>query len=104
MFFNNNNFQSKPFEKSKEIFEGPSYVVEYKIDEINKKGTKLWSNENDGEGKVYRIAMARVSKLKESGNILTSYGALLNTEYFDKWLGGTEFNTPNVPWSENIPK
>tara|TARA_B100001059_G_scaffold67702_1_gene64514 strand:- start:231 stop:356 length:126 start_codon:yes stop_codon:yes gene_type:complete len=41
LFFNNNNFQSKPFEKSKEIFEGPSYVVEYKIDEINKKGTKL---------------------------------------------------------------
>lgn len=84
MFVNNNNYQSRPFQTVKEILESPSYVVEYKIDEINKKATKLWSTENDGEEKVYSIAMGRVSELKESGNILACYGALLNTEYFDK--------------------
>ena len=84
LFFNNNNFQSRPFEKTKEIVESPSYVVEYKIDEINKKATKLWSTENDGEEKVYSIAMGRVSELKNSGNILACYGALLSPEYFDE--------------------
>ena len=59
LFFNNNNFQSRPLKKTKEIVESPSYVVEYKIDEINKKATKLWSTENDGEEKVYSIAMGR---------------------------------------------
>ena len=59
-------------------------MVEYKIDEINKKATKLWSTENDGEEKVYSIAMGRVSELKNSGNILACYGALLSPEYFDE--------------------
>jgi hypothetical protein len=39
-----------------------------------KKAKKLWSTENDGEEKVYSIAMGRVSELKESGNILACYG------------------------------
>ena len=84
LFFNNNNYQSRPFEKTKEIRESPSYVVEYKIDEENKKATKLWSTENDGQEKVYSIAMGRVSELKKTGNILACYGALLNPEYFDE--------------------
>lgn len=41
LFFNNNNFQSRPFEKTTEIDESPSYVVEYEIDEVNKKAKKL---------------------------------------------------------------
>ena len=84
LFFNNNNYQSRPFEKTKEIRESPSYVVEYEIDEENKKATKLWSTENDGQEKVYSIAMGRVSELKKTGNILACYGALLNPEYFDE--------------------
>ena len=48
LLFFNNNYQSRPFEKTIEIRESPSYVVEYKIDEEN-KATKIWSTENDGE-------------------------------------------------------
>ena len=84
LFFNNNNYQSRPFEKTKEIVDSPSYLVEYKIDEVNKKAAKLWSTENDGEEKVYSIAMGRVSELKSSGNILACYGALLSPEYFNE--------------------
>ena len=93
LFFNNNNFQSRPFENTKEIVDSPSYVVEYKIDEVNKKATKLWSTENDGEENVYSIAMGRVSELKSSGNILACYGALLSPEYFDEmtWWNRIKF-------------
>ena len=84
LFFNNNNYQSRPFEKTIEIRESPSYVVEYKIDEENKKATKIWSTENDGEEKVYSVAMGRVSELKKNGNILACYGALLDSKYFDE--------------------
>ena len=84
LFFNNNNYQSRPFEKPIEIRESPSYVVEYKIDEENKKATKIWSTENDGEEKVYSVAMGRVSELKKNGNILACYGALLDSKYFDE--------------------
>lgn len=93
LFFNNNNFQSRPFEKTKPISESPSYVVEYKINEIEKTAQKIWSTENDIEKKVYSIAMGRVSELDESGNILVCYGALLDTKYFDQmtWWNRSKF-------------
>jgi arylsulfate sulfotransferase len=84
LFFNNNNYQARPFDQPKDIIESPSYVVEYQIDEANKKATKLWSTENDGEEKVFSIAMGRVNELKKSGNVLACYGALLNPKYFDE--------------------
>lgn len=116
LFFNNNNYQSRPFEKTKEIVDSPSYLVEYKIDEVNKKAAKLWSTENDGEEKVYSIAMGRVSELKSSGNILACYGALLSPEYFDEmtwwnrikypqWTMVREYTknkTPKVVWEMKL--
>lgn len=116
LFFNNNNYQSRPFEKTKEIVDSPSYLVEYKIDEVNKKATKLWSTENDDEEKVYSIAMGRVSELKSSGNILACYGALLSPEYFDEmtwwnrikypqWTMVREYTktkTPKVVWEMKL--
>jgi arylsulfate sulfotransferase len=84
LFFNNNNYQSRPFEKTKSIIDSPSYVVEYKIDEESREVQKIWSTENDGMEKVYSIAMGRVSELENSGNILACYGALLDPKYFDE--------------------
>ena len=84
LFFNNNNYKARPFDEPAAIEESPSYAVEYKIDEENRTVEKVWST-LDGEGEnVYSIAMGRVSELKESGNILVCYGALLSSEYFDE--------------------
>ncbi|TKG89811.1 hypothetical protein EYV94_24640 [Puteibacter caeruleilacunae] len=112
LFFNNNNFQARPFNKTKPINESPSYVVEYKINEENRTVEKVWSTENDQEQQVHSVAMGRVSELEDSGNILACYGALLNSEYFDKmtwWNRGkypqwtmvreyTHTQNPQVVW------
>jgi len=116
LFFNNNNFQASPFEKTKPIAESPSYIVEYKINEENKTVNKVWSTENDGEEQVYSIAMGRVSELPETGNILACYGALLDSEYFDQmtwWNRGkfpqwtmvreyTHTKKPKVVWEMQL--
>jgi arylsulfate sulfotransferase len=94
LFFNNNNYQARPFEKTKSILESPSYIVEYKIDEKEMSVKKIWSTENDVEKKVYSTAMGRVSELEDSGNILVCYGALLDSEYFDQM---TWWNRGNFP-------
>lgn len=116
LFFNNNNFQSRPFEKTKPIEESPSYVVEYKINGKDKTVKKVWSTENDDEKKVYSIAMGRVSELPETGNILACYGALLDSKYFDEmnwWNRGkfpqwtlvreyTHIEKPKVIWEMQL--
>lgn len=115
-FFNNNNFQSRPYKKTKPISESPSYIVEYKINEKEKTVQKVWSTENDSEKKVYSIAMGRVSELDESGNILVCYGALLDSKHFDKmtwWNRGkfpqwtmvreyTHTEKPSVVWEMQL--
>ncbi len=93
LFFNNNNYKARPFDDPEDIRNSPSYAVEYKIDEKNRKVEKVWST-LDGEGEnVYSIAMGRVSELKDNGNILVCYGALLSSEYFDEmtWWNRAEF-------------
>lgn len=116
LFFNNNNFQSRPYKKTKPISESPSYIVEYKINEKEKTVQKVWSTENDSEKKVYSIAMGRVSELDESGNILVCYGALLDSKHFDKmtwWNRGkfpqwtmvreyTHTEKPSVVWEMQL--
>jgi hypothetical protein len=93
LFLNNNNYQANPFDQTKPIKECRSYVVEYKINEEEKSVMKVWSTENNGEEKVYSIAMGRVSELPENGNILACYGALLDAKYFDQmtWLNRDKF-------------
>lgn len=116
LFFNNNNYQARPFEETKSIPESPSYVVEYKIDEQNKTVEKVWTSENDEDEKVFSIAMGRVSELPETGNILACYGALLNAKYFDEmtwWDRGkypqwtmvreyTHTSVPKVVWEMQL--
>lgn len=116
LFFNNNNFQSRPYKKTKPISESPSYIVEYKINEKEKTVQKVWSTENDSEKKVYSIAMGRVSELDESGNILVCYGALLDSKHFDQmtwWNRGkfrqwtmvreyTHTEKPSVVWEMQL--
>ncbi len=116
LFFNNNNYQARPFEETKSIPESPSYVVEYKIDEQNKTVEKVWTSENDEDEKVFSIAMGRVSELPETGNILACYGALLDAKHFDEmtwWNRGkypqwtmvreyTHTSKPEVVWEMQL--
>lgn len=83
LFFNNNNYQAKPFEKTATLSESPSYVVEYKINEKEKTIQRVWDSLDDDIPTVVSIAMGRVSEIPESGNILACYGALLSPDHMD---------------------
>ena len=84
LFFNNNNFQARPFDKTPSIAESPSYVAEYQIDEDTKTVKRVWTTETAQEEKVTSIAMGRVSELEETGNILACFGAVLDSKYYDE--------------------
>jgi len=84
LFFNNNNYQARPFDKTKSLEESPSYVVEYKINESDKTIERIWTSKNHDEEQVVSIAMGRVSELQVSGNILACFGALLPNKHFDE--------------------
>ncbi len=82
LFFNNNNYQARPFNETIEIPESPSYVAEYAIDRSSGSVSKMWSTEHLDGDILVSIAMGSVRELTESGNILACYGALLPNEYF----------------------
>ena len=84
LFFNNNNYQARPFETTSELSESPSYVVEYKINEQNKTVERVWDSKNKDDNTVVSIAMGRVSELPKSGNILACFGALLSQEHLEE--------------------
>lgn len=93
LFFNNNNFQARPFDKTKSLVESPSYVVEYLINEVEKTVERVWTSKNQDEYQVVSIAMGRVSELPKSGNILACYGALLPNDHFNEmtWWDRSKF-------------
>ena len=93
LFFNNNNYNARPFEKTAELRECPSYAVEYKIDEQNKTVKRIWDSKIEGENSIVSIAMGRVSELPETGNILACFGALLSEEHIDEmtWFNRSRF-------------
>lgn len=93
LFFNNNNYNARPFEKPVELQNCPSYVVEYKIDEENKSVEKIWDSKIEDETPIVSVAMGRVSELPETGNILSCYGALLSEEHIDEmnWFNRGRF-------------
>ena len=84
LFFNNNNYQVRPFDKPKKMIESPSYVVEYKIDEKEKAVKKVWTSEIPGEEPIVSTAMGRVSELPKTGNILACFGALVSQEHLNE--------------------
>ena len=94
LFFNNNNYQARPFETTSELRESPSYAVEYKINEQNKTVERIWDSRIEGENSLISIAMGRVSELPNSGNILACFGALLSEENIDEM---TWFNRGRFP-------
>lgn len=94
LFFNNNNYQARPFEAASELRESPSYAVEYKINEQNKTVERIWDSKIEGENSLISIAMGRVSELPNSGNILACFGALLSEKNIDKM---TWFNRGRFP-------
>lgn len=93
LFFNNNNYQARPFKATESIEKSPSYVVEYAIDEAHRTVDKIWTSKNDHVDKVVSIAMGRVSELSSSGNVLACFGALLPQEHFDEmtWWNRAQF-------------
>lgn len=88
LFFNNNNYQARPFTKPKKMIESPSHVVEYKIDEKEKTVKKVWTSEIPGEEPIVSTAMGRVSELPKTGNILACFGAVVSQEHLHEmtWL------------------
>jgi hypothetical protein len=84
LFFNNNNYQVRPFDKPKKMIESPSHVVEYKIDEKEKAVKKVWTSEIPGEVPIVSTAMGRVSELPKTGNILACFGALVSQEHLNE--------------------
>ncbi|MDB4583798.1 aryl-sulfate sulfotransferase [Draconibacterium sp.] len=84
LFFNNNNYQARPFEKTASLQESPSYAVEYNINEQNKTVRRIWDSKIENEKTIVSIAMGRVSEMPETGNILTCFGALLPPDHLDE--------------------
>ncbi len=84
LFFNNNNYQARPFDKPKKMIESPSHVVEYKIDEKKKVAKKVWTSEIPGEVPIVSRAMGRVSELPNTGNILACFGAVVAQEHLSE--------------------
>lgn len=93
LFFNNNNYNARPFEKPEKLRDCPSYAVEYKIDETNNSVERIWDSKIEGENSIISIAMGRVTELPETGNILVCYGALLSEEDIDEmtWFNRGSF-------------
>lgn len=78
LFFNNNNYQSRPFDKSKKIEESRSHVIEYRIDEEKMTVEKIWTSEIPNEPATASIAMGSASELPQKGNILAGYGMIIS--------------------------
>ena len=81
LFFNNNNYQSRPFQEPKKMEESSSHVVEYRIDEEKMTVEIVWTSEIPNEQSVLSLAMGRVSELPQTGNILAGYGAIVSQEH-----------------------
>jgi len=115
LFFNNNNYKARPFEKTAPLLECPSYAVEYKINEQDKTVERIWDSLNEDIPPVVSIAMGRVGELP-NGNILACYGALLSPDHLDQmtwWNRGrfpqwtmvrehTRTNPSKVVWEMRI--
>ncbi len=78
LFFNNNNYQARPFNKPVKRVESNSHVVEYRINEKDMSVEKLWTSIIPGEIPVASTAMGSAVELPETGNILAGYGLLIS--------------------------
>ncbi|MEM7370372.1 MAG: aryl-sulfate sulfotransferase [Bacteroidota bacterium] len=93
LFFNNNNYQARPFETTVDIRKSPSFVVEYEIDLEKRTARKVWTSEIEGEEPIISVAMGRVSELPQTGNILAGYGAIVSQANLDEmdWWNRAQF-------------
>lgn len=78
LFFNNNNFLARPFNKPQEMIMSRSHAIEYRIDEENMSVDKVWSSEIPDEQNIASTAMGGVSELPKTGNILAAYGFIVS--------------------------
>jgi arylsulfate sulfotransferase len=78
LFFNNNNYLSRPFETPTKRVDSESHVIEYSIDVEEMTAEKVWTSQIPGEQKIASIAMGGVSELPLTGNILAGYGMIIS--------------------------
>lgn len=75
LFFNNDNYRTRPFDEPVKFNNTASSVVEYEINPNNLNAKKIWTSNNIAEN-INSVAMGDVDMLP-NGNILVSFGALI---------------------------
>ena len=79
MVFDNGNYATMPFTPPKPPRETYTRAVEYALDEKARTVKQLWESEpGPRDDSVVSIAMGNVEQLPRTGNVLVSYGALLD--------------------------
>lgn len=81
LFFNNDNYKAFLPNTPEKVQSSYSYANEYYIDEKTMTGKEIWSSRQKDDKYIVSVAMGDVDYLPQTGNILASYGALLNQEY-----------------------
>ena len=84
LVYDNGTFGARPFEPPVPLQETYSRVVEYELDEENMIAKEVWTSEIPGEEKVVTFAVGAVDWLKQTSNVLVSYGYLVNKDHFPK--------------------
>ncbi len=84
LVYDNGNYGAHPFEPPIPLQETYSRVVEYELDESNMTAKQVWTSEIPGEEKVFTFAVGAVDWLKQTNNVLVSYGYLVHKENMPK--------------------
>lgn len=84
LFFNNDNYKAYLPNRPERVQDSYSYANEYYIDEQNLIANEIWKSSYKHDKYIVSVAMGDVDYLKNSGNILVSYGQLLDQSYLPK--------------------
>jgi len=112
LVFDNGNYQASPFEPPLPPSKTYSRAVEYRLEEKKRTARQIWESESGpGPDSVVSVAMGNAEKMPRTGNILVSYGALLDRPG-DKWESGagrwtrireyTHTHPPRLVWEAVI--
>jgi hypothetical protein len=79
LVFDNGNYQTLPFDPPLPPSKTYSRAAEYQLDEKKRRARQIWESESGpGPDSVVSMAMGNAEKMPRTGNILVSYGALLD--------------------------
>lgn len=80
LVYDNGTFGARPFDPPVPLQETYSRVIEYELDESNMTAKQVWTSEIPGEEKVVTFAVGAVDWLKQTGNVLVSYGYMVHPD------------------------